>query len=163
MLPCAGQYTAISIHASRVGGDSNVDSLTAEDALFQSTPPGWEATKRDSIQNHTDESFQSTPPGWEATPRSGAQRLPCCYFNPRLPGGRRQVRPREVRLHLLISIHASRVGGDLDPILTKLNGIAFQSTPPGWEATDKGPLFHRQVHISIHASRVGGDIPQKPL
>ena len=35
--------------------------------------------------------------------------------------------------------------------------IAFQSTPPGWEATLRGKEDGRRCSISIHASRVGGD------
>ena len=58
--------------------------------------------------------FQSTPPGWEAT----ADKTIC-------------------KLYRLISIHASRVGGD------------DMGMEPEWISV-----------ISIHASRVGGDITQ---
>ena len=58
-----------------------------------------------------------------------------------------------------ISIHASRVGGDAAAAISKFAEVAFQSTPPGWEAT---PFAERPTIpaplISIHASRVGGDL-----
>ncbi len=34
---------------------------------FQSTPPGWEATRTEDIRSAAQREFQSTPPGWEAT------------------------------------------------------------------------------------------------
>ena len=56
-------------------------------------------------------------------------------FNPRLPGGRRHAEVFRTTGSPLISIHASRVGGDVSFRWTR---FAF-------------------VTISIHASRVGGD------
>ena len=56
----------ISIHASRVGGDRNGQAVVARTAEFQSTPPGWEATRIEIAGGSADQ-FQSTPPGWEAT------------------------------------------------------------------------------------------------
>ncbi len=38
-------FLKISIHASRVGGDKGKVSQGVAQALFQSTPPGWEATR----------------------------------------------------------------------------------------------------------------------
>ena len=128
-----------------------------EQRLFQSTPPGWEATYSLPSKSTT-QAFQSTPPGWEATQMINGG------FNP-----------------LQISIHASRVGGDkVIPVLMQVLQ-PFQSTPPGWEATglqwQETPLqkhfnprlpggrrLKRQAQrfalprISIHASRVGGDL-----
>ena len=90
----------------------NDRKLRIQDRLFQSTPPGWEATvvgwqKRiaraisihasrvggDAALGEVDivtARFQSTPPGWEATLFRGDERADRCDFNPRLPGGRRQ-------------------------------------------------------------------------
>ena len=128
----------ISIHASRVGGDIARERETDGNAdfnprlpggrrpglaprpsdlyLFQSTPPGWEATfEIPTIAPLL--SFQSTPPGWEAT--LGENRESECgyHFNPRLPGGRRPTA--------------------LEALCT---AAAFQSTPPGWEATFAVPV-----------------------
>ena len=41
-----------------------------------------------------------------------ATTLESSYFNPRLPGGRRPADDLKRRFAELISIHASRVGGD---------------------------------------------------
>ena len=41
---CSFRATTISIHASRVGGDTLVSIVLFSSILFQSTPPGWEAT-----------------------------------------------------------------------------------------------------------------------
>ncbi len=56
-----------------------------------------------------------------------------------------------------ISIHASREGGDQEIEGDSLRFYEFQSTPPVREATysDLGTL--REITISIHASREGGD------
>ncbi len=100
---------------------------------FQSTPPGWEATSpTNSCANFP--LFQSTPPGWEATFLHELVILRVFYFNPRLPGGRRHQIIFNDMFNFVISIHASRVGGDF--------GHPCQPTITG---------------ISIHASRVGGD------
>ena len=56
------------------------------------------------------------------------------YFNPRLPRGWRPGRRGHNREEDVISIHATRVGGDEVPEVVKV-----------------------QRGISIHASRVGGD------
>ena len=58
------------------------------EVLFQSTPPGWEATNGYG-RGFVCDVFQSTPPGWEATTLH--------IFNA----------PARI-----ISIHASRMGGD---------------------------------------------------
>ena len=62
----ARRICLISIHASRVGGDHNRLADFCAWREFQSTPPGWEATRvRDAKNDVLDD------------------------FNPRLPGGRR--------------------------------------------------------------------------
>ena len=79
--------------------------------------------------------FQSTPPGWEATEYAEA----------------------EDKVAKRISIHASRVGGDLRVVRQYDIATKFQSTPPGWEATTSSIARNVCDAISIHASRVGGD------
>ena len=56
--------------------------------------------------------FQSTPPGWEATRSEPKEPIPIHNFNPRLPGGRRRETLLYIGVIQEISIHASRVGGD---------------------------------------------------
>ena len=79
----------ISIHAPRVGGDTEEPSVIAFGVRFQSTPPVWGATWQD-----------------------GAGVITGNYFNPRPPcGGRPKLMGHEI-VRRFISIHAPRVGGD---------------------------------------------------
>ena len=101
-------------------------------------------------------------------------------FNPRPPcGGRRYQGTWECRVRD-ISIHAPRVGGDLERVFRRMGVTAyfnprppcggrhptnnmrieldiFQSTPPVWGATRGGDEHPWAKDISIHAPRVGGD------
>ncbi len=168
----------ISIHASRVGGDMRLLSSSNTSAHFnprlpggrrpfcafrpstispfQSTPPGWEATSPKS-HNTSHVRFQSTPPGWEATVVGVCKPDSQRDFNPRLPGGRRRISVISKYDGLSISIHASRVGGDAPKPMLTSSPATFQSTPPGWEATQLQDIIFTPFIISIHASRVGGD------
>ena len=100
----------ISIHASRVGGDTSAITRIARPRHFNPRlpcgrrPTQIRCTKREAR-------FQSTPPVWEATVIQD------------ICNGRGRI-----------SIHASRVGGDLCMLQP-----------------------HTAIAISIHASRVGGD------
>src|SRR5258706_58850 len=47
----------------------------------------------------------------------------------------------------MVSIHASRVGGDLSPT-TNIRTYTFQSTPPVWEATSG--LHHAALLVSFN-------------
>ena len=78
--------------------------------------------------------FQSTPPVWGAT----------CGI---------EFSGRNKR----ISIHAPRVGGDLEMTQRVRANLKFQSTPPVWGATRLGAVRLSRLGISIHAPRVGGD------
>jgi len=78
-------------------------------------------------------------------------------FNPRLPHGRRPV-PTKVRKEVIVvSIHASRTGGDGGAPQAKVTLDGFQSTPPAREATKMGKQIIPVTRVSIHASRTGGD------
>ena len=141
-LPDGGRHTEprrshlgqqVSIHASRMEGDSLHMSLRGAERRFQSTPPGWRATTAGVGAVGLPE-FQSTPPGWRATERVEG-----------------------VESALAVSIHASRMEGDPDAaqygriakrfnprlpdggrrlvLYTYLRLLKFQSTPPGWRAT----------------------------
>ena len=56
-----------------------------------------------------------------------------------------------------VSIHATRVGGDLMPSTTFWPTVEFLSTPPVWVATDYVTRMVPAMFVSIHATRVGGD------
>ena len=123
---------AISIHASRMGGDV-VGVESAAPFRFQSTPPGWEAT---------------------TAQRRHMQRHPISIHASRMGGD--ACEPGEVATEI-ISIHASRMGGDSLSFAGSSPQSKFQSTPPGWEATHQHGQPDDRGDISIHASRMGGD------
>ncbi len=124
--------------------------------LFQSTLPGWGATRLISDEVAQANEFQSTLPGWGATcdkltvfsgagisihaPRMGsdtADRAPThrpSNFNPRSPDGERLRRDAAIPQHG-ISIHAPRMGSDASAAQTAAESAKFQSTLPGWGAT----------------------------
>ena len=60
--------------------------------------------------------------------------------------------------YFCISIHTTRVGGDLLMCRLVDQLQKFQSTPPVWVVTDYQYLYAHCYYISIHTTRVGGDI-----
>ena len=149
-------FIFISIHTTRVGGDEvkqrriqpiqnfnphhpcgwwqyTVNNKT-DTAEFQSTPPVWVVTR--VINNHRIyKIFQSTPPVWVVTTKGIT-----------------------LANTITISIHTTRVGGDV--MMTKIStkNIQFQSTPPVWVVTLLATYFSLVESISIHTTRVGGDL-----
>ena len=105
------------------------------------------------------------------------------HFNPRIPYGMRRLIHTVDQTHVVISIHASRMGCDLDewgkqtegefqsthPVwdatgddwMMAGNAVLFQSTHPVWDATHAKSARGRFRDISIHASRMGCD-PRLP-
>ena len=108
--------------------------MTPTSLRFQSTHPGWGATQIRLLWPPLRCQFQSTHPGWGATYDS------MC----RLAGAD-------------VSIHAPRVGCDLDIHELTKKEIKFQSTHPGWGATNTVDEQARAAIVSIHAPRVGCD------
>ena len=122
--------------------------------------------------------FQSTPPAREATSGCPASPPIIRSFNPRLPHGRRLgVEPGQV-IKVIVSIHASRTGGDNVIVIGNVRkefqstppareatvdvshekgSAPFQSTPPAREATIRCLIGDHRHNVSIHASRTGGD------
>ena len=58
---------------------------------------------------------------------------------------------------LVISIHASRVGGDIQGLQRRQNRNHFNPRLPGGRRPDHAVHHASCLNISIHASRVGGD------
>ena len=106
------QKALISIHAPRVGCDVGIVSRMVSLYPFQSTHPGWGATRLHRLYNMRGLLFQSTHPGWGAT--RSTVKAPRCK---------------------LISIHAPRVGCDIAGMRRPSLLFPFQSTHPGWGAT----------------------------
>ena len=101
--------------------------------------------------------FQSTLPGWGATRRFRPRSPRRSHFNPRSPDGERLINKANQLLTQGISIHAPRMGSDdfnnagytftlnfnprspdgerREPVYCRLPYDQFQSTLPGWGAT----------------------------
>ena len=102
----------ISIHAPRMGRDAQRLTTEADAMKFQSTRPAWGATN----------------PAGDDGARGG-------HFNPRAPHGARLTVNVPVGVRKGISIHAPRMGRDLDKLEHIGIGLGFQSTRPAWGAT----------------------------
>ena len=100
----------ISIHAPRVGSDSNPTAMTAERAEFQSTLPVWGATFMPATSAAA-ALFQSTLPVWGATIRSVFNRV-VSAISIHAPRVGSDIAFALNCKRLLISIHAPRVGSD---------------------------------------------------
>ena len=175
----------ISIHAPRMGSDRKGNRLRSRHSKFQSTLPGWGATiiffllyrlKRISIH----------------APRMGSDLGFSLFiqwskdFNPRSPDGERPEIVRRLLETVFISIHAPRMGSDFPNRPHRRMFHVFQSTLPGWGATDaddavrvlvhdfnpRSPDGERQhlvgylrflLYISIHAPRMGSDLARNTL
>ena len=79
--------------------------------------------------------FQSTLPGWGATRQTEIHAQALQNFNPRSPDGERPAVPSRSGPKLLISIHAPRMGSDGRRRCCVRFMYIFQSTLPGWGAT----------------------------
>ena len=124
----------ISIHAPRMGSDCEVAVEYSLRDEFQSTLPGWGATK--------------------AIMAGFAQGLISIHA-PRMGSDVALAHAPPVEV---ISIHAPRMGSDMFCNMPISECASFQSTLPGWGATR--PRLPRGVHvlISIHAPRMGSDM-----
>ena len=125
--------SAISIHAAREGGDSQLTPNAAETAQFHPRRPS-RRRRRQGVPNYGRKLFQSTPPVKAAT-----------LFSIFAFTGSE------------ISIHAAREGGDQRRCYSLGCVCTFQSTPPVKAATQQIRQCLQFRHISIHAAREGGD------
>ena len=147
----------ISIHAPRVGGDPSLSYTWRGSWTFQSTPPVWGATPicPSSICNISIH-FNPRPPcgGRRAGAECGGTPAGISIHAPRV-GGDLEVGFKVDSLH--ISIHAPRVGGDHPCAWCSPPYRYFNPRPPcGGRHTSVGEVLLR-FEISIHAPRVGGD------
>ena len=153
--PDAEGFSAISIHAPRMGSDPVFWHGNHPASEFQSTLPGWGAT---GTRYNTAYSllFQSTLPGWGAT-GSTCPASRKWHFNPRSPDGERLSCVRDNAAYIDISIHAPRMGSD---VLTNFRVSAhahFNPRSPDGERPYRDGLTTLQLIISIHAPRMGSD------
>ena len=71
-------------------------------------------------------------------------------FNPRSPDGERHSPLGVATTIAKISIHAPRMGSDVDFRRRRLPRFEFQSTLPGWGATAKMDIFAHDMGKIIH-------------
>ena len=160
----------ISIHALRVEGDCTVPRLCRPYSAFLSTPSGWRATY-EVLCKLAAFLFLSTPSGWRATSYGPCNSATVLHFYPRPPGGGRPDTPNSTTQSLkflstpsgwrataalrrpytgaLISIHALRVEGDRENLLTPKAQIRFLSTPSGWRATLSVYMWQRWCDLFL--------------
>ena len=124
----------ISIHTTRVGGDMSTIATKMIYLWFQSTPPVWVVTAYCSNICVSSCEFQSTPPVWVVTQCYTYQMLHY-WFQSTPPVWVVTMRDVLIIIQRVISIHTTRVGGDIASFLTTSNFF----------------------FISIHTTRVGGD------
>ena len=123
----------ISIHTTRVGGDSgNVIMVNKVMISIHTTRVGG-----DFFLSHTSDLIK--------------------YFNPHHPCGWWLYHLFQGITKATISIHTTRVGGDSIHTHCTCLFFKFQSTPPVWVVTSTGDKYLDSYHISIHTTRVGGD------
>ena len=84
------------------------------------------------------------------------------YFNPRSPDGERPELENSWLHMSRISIHAPRMGSDRRGSGSPSASVRFQSTLPGWGATQQDVGAPQFGDISIHAPRMGSDRLREP-
>ena len=94
---------------------------------------------------------------WGATPLTIFV-IPHLVFQSTLPVWGATSCPKRISRRYVISIHAPRVGSDLNLHVLIYNFSRFQSTLPVWGATELYSAGPRCARISIHAPRVGSDL-----
>ena len=133
--PCTFQH--ISIHATRVGGDTQLLHLCMEIYcyFYPRHPCGWRLGRNSSFAA-CDNFYPRHPCGWRPVLTKNSP-FSNKYFYPRHPCGWRRLPGRSI-------CYRRR----------------FLSTPPVWVATYRLASRINDLKISIHATRVGGDCPQ---
>ena len=124
-------------------------------SVFQSTRPAWGATAATLNTACTRASFQSTRPAWGATLYVAVDRNSAEMFQSTRPRGARLLNRIECAMHIVVSIHAPRVGRDCFRQTWPVRCTAFQSTRPAWGATGYPKADYSRVAVSIHAPAWG--------
>ena len=129
------RHDQISIHAPRVGSDTSKPTSRISTRHFNPRSPGGERLTTLTLVPAS-VVFQSTLPGWGATRadrRRPVAQDPISIHAPRMGSDlfRHPFFPS-----IYISIHAPRVGSDRSRSFWGSSQSAFQSTLPGWGATD---------------------------
>ena len=145
----------VSIHAPRVGSDLLIQADAVLILCFNPRPPSGERlTKRFCITSSG--GFNPRPPSGER--HHGKQRDLMYNMFQSTPPEWGATFSRPARRHqAYVSIHAPRVGSDIQHRLQLVCYLLFQSTPPEWGATLTPNSSLTSNDVSIHAPRVGSD------
>jgi len=123
----------VSIHAPRVGSDSQGGTITLTLKTFQSTPPEWGATADVSKSRSTFRvSIHAPRVGSDPSPVQLLGQSPVSIHAPRVGSDKRAG---HFTKRSRVSIHAPRVGSDRRSAKSTGWTVEFQSTPPVWGAT----------------------------
>ena len=136
---------------------------SATTTIFLSTLPAWGATFPPVVGRLTGKLFLSTLPAWGATINPTSRTNLSDYFYPRSPRGERRLFLIGQYLVNSISIHAPRVGSDLNRPAPLANGTNFYPRSPRGERLVGLKLVKANTSISIHAPRVGSDDDRSPV
>ena len=148
----------ISIHAPRMGSDFAFCHGPSLVSIFQSTLPGWGATRPPSASPNSKRNFNPRSPDGERLNLTANDfgYAPISIHAPRMGSDRSLI--ASILSSTRISIHAPRMGSDSRETPPIFLFIKFQSTLPGWGATFQRQVFDAQrLIISIHAPRMGSD------
>ena len=145
----------ISIHAPRMGCDLPGSLRSCGSRHFNPRTP-YGVRRRLPLRIVDRCPFQSTHPVWGATRQST-----CCLhgadFNPRTPYGVRRVKLHAVHIGKNISIHAPRMGCDIDGTTALASPLHFNPRTPYGVRPLSRVLISATLLISIHAPRMGCD------
>ena len=150
----------ISIHTTRVGGDTCKTLVPTQKIKFQSTPPVWVVTcDIYNVDNILEISIHTTRVGGDYHWLSCINHF--LYFNPHHPCGWWPLLALSINWLINISIHTTRVGGDhLIKERMILYGNFNPHHPCGWWLIMWCAITWH-IPISIHTTRVGGDTLQQ--
>ena len=130
-------------------------TIKTEYAMFQSTHPGWGATKKFYEERNADYVSIHAPRVGCDQDWSGDVTV-TFSFNPRTPGG---VRPIYGKNNYICKGFNPRTPGGVRPDSSSVRNdvMLFQSTHPGWGATQLRRMLILAELVSTHAPRVGCD------
>ena len=146
---------------------------------FQSTLPGWGATRQAGGWISRPSHFNPRSPDGERPMKRPCTRSTPQHFNPRSPDGERPLRRPVCRIHAKFQSTLPGWGATWCPRIRPTRSsnfnprspdgerrgrgirrqetFQFQSTLPGWGATSHPSHASRPFRISIHAPRMGSD------
>ena len=137
----------ISIHAPRMGSDNSWSPTFHPIGNFNPRSPDGERRRRWLRLPRFSWYFNPRSPDGERRAHAPPTPPKPANFNPRSPDGERQSGLLVLGLAVDISIHAPRMGSDLDRTTAKASRLLFQSTLPGWGATVVGTKYWISAYV----------------